>query len=221
MSRGNPPQLPILRGEPLYIPFVGAIIERTRNGKKQIVVQIRDKESDPVYSGAIEIPGGKFRAFEDVFVALRREVREECGLEITFIDGKNKRIDYPNREDISSEIIPFCVTQMQRGPFIGIIFLCTAKGKLVQKTNETKKARWINVDELRTIVNQHPERIYTAFLAPLKKYLQQPDLDVESLRETAEILAIPGAKESIEQGMQQLRKGQGISLQEFLNRQRA
>lgn len=211
--------LPTLRGEPLYIPFVGAIIERTRNGKKQIVVQIRDKESDSVYSGAIEIPGGKFRAFEDIFATLRREVKEECGLEITFIDKEDKRIDYPNRQDISSEIIPFCVTQMRHGPFIGMIFLCTAKGKLVQKTNETKKARWINVDELRTIINEHPERIYTAFLAPLKKYLQQPDFDIESLRETAEILAIPGAKESIEQGMEELRKGQGISLQEFLDHQ--
>lgn len=165
-------KLPTIRGEPLYIPFVGAIIERTSDGKKQIVVQIRDKASDPVYSGTIEIPGGKFRAFEDVFSTLRREVKEECGLDIAFIDEENKRVDYPNRGDVSSEIIPFCVTQMQHGPFIGMIFLCRAEGELLQETNETKKAQWINADELRTIINQHPERIYTAFLAPLKKYLK-------------------------------------------------
>lgn len=164
-------QLPTLRGEPLYIPFVGAIIEREVGGKKQIVIQIREKKSDKTYSGTIEIPGGKFRAFEDIFEALRREVKEECGLDVTGIDGEKQRFDYPNRGDVSSEITPFCVTQMKNGPFIGLIFRCHARGELLQKTNETKQAQWIDVDELRTIVNEHPERIYTAFLAALQKYV--------------------------------------------------
>ena len=167
----NHAKLPTLRGEPLYIPFVGAIIEREKKGKKQIVVQIREKLTDKRYSGSIEVPGGKFRAFEDIFETLRREVKEECGLEIAFIDGEQVRIDYPNRQDVSSEIIPFCVTQMKNGPFIGLIFLCRASGELLQKTNETKEAQWMDVNELKKIVDQYPERVYTAFLAPLKKYV--------------------------------------------------
>lgn len=166
-------QLPTLRGEPLYIPFVGAIIERINGDRKQIVVQIREKETDPVYSGAIEVPGGKFRAFEDIFETVRREVREECGLEIVSVHGEDQRIDYSNRHDISSELFPFCVTQMENGPFIGMIFLCRAEGELLQRTNETKQVQWMDVEELRVIVNEHPEKIYTAFLAPLKKYLKQ------------------------------------------------
>lgn len=137
------------------------------------MVQVRSKSTDVVYSGSIEIPGGKFRAFEDIYETLRREAREECGLEITFIEGEDKRKDYSNRNDISTLIEPFCVTQMQNGPFAGLIFRCKAKGKPVQKTSETKEARWMDVDELKELVNNHPEKIYTAFLAPLNKYIKE------------------------------------------------
>jgi 8-oxo-dGTP pyrophosphatase MutT (NUDIX family) len=164
-------ELPTLRGEHLYIPFVGAIIEREKDGVKQVLVQTRDKETDTVYSGSIEIPGGKFRAFEDVYTTVRREAKEESGLDITFISGEMDRKNYPNREDISSLIEPFCITQMSNGPFIGMIFLCKAEGEPLQKTNETKEAKWIDVEELKKIVKEQPERIYTAFLGPLKKYI--------------------------------------------------
>lgn len=36
--------------------------------------------------------------------------------------------------------------------------------------------------------------------------------EIESLEETAEILAIPGAKESMKQGLKEAKKGQGTSL---------
>ena len=166
----NPLKVPRLLGEPLYIPFVGAIIEREFKGKKQIVVQTRKKITDKKYSGSIEIPGGKFRAFEDVYQTLRREVKEECGLEITFIKSEENRESFSNRDDESDIIKPFCVTQMANGPFVGIIFVCKAKGKLLKKTNETKDAQWMDSDLLRDIVINKPEKIYTAFLAPLKKY---------------------------------------------------
>ena len=98
----NERELPSLRGEKLYIPFVGAIIERTIDGKKQILVQVREKEEDKVYSGSVEIPGGKFRAFEDIYETVRREAREESGLNVTFIEGEDRRIDYPNRENTAA-----------------------------------------------------------------------------------------------------------------------
>lgn len=39
--------------------------------------------------------------------------------------------------------------------------------------------------------------------------------EMESLEETAEILAIPGARKSIREGMKQAKKGQGIPLSEL------
>lgn len=166
----NPLKVPRLLGEPLYIPFVGAIIEREHKGKKQVLVQIRNKRLDSKYSGSIEIPGGKFRAFEDVYQTLKREVKEECGLDITIIQDENKRISFKNREDESDIIAPFCVTQMAKGPFIGLVFICEARGKLLEKTNETKEIQWMDYDKLKKIVTSKPDQIYTAFLAPLKKY---------------------------------------------------
>lgn len=165
-------EVPTLRGEKLYIPFVGAIIERMDEGKKQVLIQIREKKSDKAYSGSIEIPGGKLQAFEDVYSTIRREVKEECGLDVLFIENEKSRIDCPNKGDASTLFEPFCVTQMQNGPFIGVIFLCRATGEPAAATDESREARWIDIEELKDIVASTPEKIYTAFLAPLKKYLK-------------------------------------------------
>jgi 8-oxo-dGTP pyrophosphatase MutT (NUDIX family) len=165
-------ELPTLRGESLYVPFVGAIIERKpESGQKQVLIQTRIKSSDVTHSGTFEIPGGKMRAFEDIFDTVRREVKEETGLDVTEIIGEGKRIDCSNKGDVSTLIEPFCVTQMQTGPFIGIIFLCSAVGKLAATTDETCEIRWVDVAELKRLVDQSPERFYTPFLGPLKKYL--------------------------------------------------
>ncbi len=164
-------ELPTLKGEKLYIPFVGAIIERKTGSRTEILIQVRAKSEDHFYSGAFEIPGGKMRAFEDVYDTVRREVKEECGLDVTLIQGEKEKLDCSNRGDVSTWLTPFCVTQMKSGPFIGLIFLCEAKGEPLLATEESKDAKWIEVDELRRIVQGDPEKIYTPFLAPLKKYL--------------------------------------------------
>jgi len=163
-------KVPKLRGEELYIPFVGSIIERDNKGVKEVLVQTREKDSDKVYSGSLEIPGGKFRAFEDVYESLRREAIEESGMKITFVEGENERQDFESRSAHSSLISPFCVTQTIEGPFIGLIFLCHAEGTPAKKTTETKNAHWTPVDRLKKILEDSPEKIYIAFLAPLRKY---------------------------------------------------
>jgi 8-oxo-dGTP pyrophosphatase MutT (NUDIX family) len=165
--------VPVLNDEKLYIPFVGAIIERaSETGKKEILVQIRKKSSDKKYSGCFEIPGGKLRAFEDIYVTLRREVKEECGLDLTFIKNEDHRLDNKNKEDTSTIIEPFCVTQMIEGPFIGFIFLCKASGTPSQFTGESENAKWVDIEELKYIIENSQEKFYTAFLSPLKKYLE-------------------------------------------------
>ncbi|MFA6602879.1 MAG: NUDIX domain-containing protein [Candidatus Shapirobacteria bacterium] len=162
--------LPKLGDESLTIPFVGAIIE---NEAQEILVQIRNKQSDLKFSGTIEIPGGKLRAGESVYETLRREVFEESGMEITSIlNDENTQHSFSN--EMSSDVIsPFCVTQSPEGPFIGLIFRCKAKGKPAKETNETKNCQWIKLSQLKIIIEQNPEKIYTPYLGPLKKLLNQ------------------------------------------------
>ena len=162
--------LPKLGDEALTIPFVGAIIE---NEDQQILVQIRNKKSDPKFSGTMEIPGGKFRAGESVYETLRREVQEESGMEITSVtDEENIQHNFSN--EMSSDIIlPFCITQSPEGPFVGLIFRCKAKGVPAKETNETKNCQWIKLSDLRNIIDQTPEKIYTPFLGALKKFLDK------------------------------------------------
>lgn len=164
--------VPVLNGEELYIPFVGAIIEKEEFNEKYILIQVREKTSDKIYRGSLEIPGGKMRAYEDIYESLRREVKEESGLDISFIEGEKDKRSFKNKDHHSSLIEPFCVTQMAEGPFIGIIFLCKATGIPALKTDETKEAHWMRVSELKKIVEETPEKIFTAFLAPLVKYTQ-------------------------------------------------
>lgn len=63
------------------------------------------------------------------------------------------------------------MAQMSNGPFIGLIFLCKGEGEPVQETNETKQAKWMDLAELRFLIDNEPERIYTAFPGALKKYI--------------------------------------------------
>jgi 8-oxo-dGTP pyrophosphatase MutT (NUDIX family) len=64
-------------------PAVGAIIEKVINNKRYILIQDRNKSNDGIETGMIEIPAGKIREYENIFDSLRREVREETGLNIT------------------------------------------------------------------------------------------------------------------------------------------
>jgi len=57
-------------------PAVGAIIEKVSNDKRYILIQDRNKNNDDIETGMIELPAGKIREYENIFDALRREVRE-------------------------------------------------------------------------------------------------------------------------------------------------
>jgi 8-oxo-dGTP pyrophosphatase MutT (NUDIX family) len=67
-----------------------AIIEKEADGESMIVVQIRNK---PHEGGKwLELPGGRVEEFESLVSALRREVMEEAGLEITHVEGLSLKV---------------------------------------------------------------------------------------------------------------------------------
>lgn len=169
--------------EKFHIPAVAAIIENVINGKKCILIQDRIKPKAPAENGLIEIPAGKIREFENVFDTLRREVFEETGLHVTEItEEESSRTD----ENVNYKVvsaIPFFISQNIAGqyPIMVITFRCRAAGKIKEETMESENARWIPLNELRSMLSAHPERFYAMHVASLNHYIKRCSLKQESL----------------------------------------
>lgn len=161
--------------ETFAIPAVGAIIIKIVDGTEFILVQNRKKNNGDGMDGLLEIPAGKIREYENIFEALRREVREETGLHLTSIKGEAESnfLDVEGNKTIMFS--PYCVTQNLSGAYSIILstFLCEAEGELLKQTNETENIRWVERDALKEIVDNSPESIFLMHVHALRKYLEQ------------------------------------------------
>ena len=59
----------------------------------------------------LEVPAGKIREYENIFEALRREVKEETGLSITKILGEDNQISNFIKGNEVISYTPYCITQ--------------------------------------------------------------------------------------------------------------
>lgn len=160
-----------MKNEIFAKPAVGAIIEKNINGVKHILIQKRRKNISE--DGLIEIPAGKIREFENLFDALRREVREETGLTITNIIGENcKPIETKSYSTISFS--PFCITQNLSGGYslIMFTFICSGEGKLYDKSDESSDIKWIPANELKVLLENNPEKFFPISINSFKKYFE-------------------------------------------------
>lgn len=110
------------------VKVVGAIIE---NEKKEILCALRSK--DMSLPNLWEFPGGKIEAGESIAEAIVREISEELGCTIEFIDIFN---------DNTHEYDKF------------IVNLITVRCKLVEGTptaSEHAKLLWLPIDYLESI----------------------------------------------------------------------
>ena len=125
--------------EKFAIPCVAAIIEKIINNEKYILIQTRQKENGAETNGMLEVPAGKIREYENIFEALRREVKEETGLSITKILGEDNQISNFIKGNEVISYTPYCITQNLSGAYSIILntFLCEAKGELLTETNES------------------------------------------------------------------------------------
>ncbi len=161
--------------EKFAIPCVAAIIEKCDNGKRYILMQRRYKKYDKNTNGLLEIPAGKIREYENIFVALKREIKEETGLDITYISGeKNAIIENVNGNSLIS-FKPYLVSQNLSGAYSIIVntFLCKATGGLLSKSNESLDIHWVSTEELRDIVYNKQEELFIMHVNVLKKYLNE------------------------------------------------
>jgi 8-oxo-dGTP pyrophosphatase MutT (NUDIX family) len=156
---------------------VSAIIERFHDGEWEVLLQTRWKpEEDVRYSGLLEIPGGRMEYGEDVYAALRREVKEECGLDIESVKCRRDVETRGKYGTVSVAFVPFCGEQYLGSNYIGFVFVCTAKGELRQKgMYDAKEPRWVKFSELKKILSQESEKVYPFHLSALKYYVEQKE----------------------------------------------
>jgi len=161
--------------EKFAVPCVAAIIEKIINNQKYILIQTRQKEDGAETNGMLEIPAGKIREYENIFEALKREVKEETGLTITKILGEDRQIANLIGGNEVISYTPYCVTQNLSGAYSIILntFLCgEAEGELLTETNESQNIHWIKIEELKKILKNNPEKIFLLHINALQKYLE-------------------------------------------------
>ena len=160
--------------EKFTVPCVAAIIEKIVNNEKYILIQTRQKEDVAETNGMLELLAGKIREYENIFEALRREVKEETGLSITKILGEDNQISNFIKGNEVISYTPYCITQNLSGAYSIILntFLCEAKGELLTETNESQNIHWIKIKELKKIFKNYPEKIFLLHINALQKYLR-------------------------------------------------
>lgn len=159
--------------EVFTIPSVGAIIRRQIEGEKCILMQTRSKADGGASNGLLEIPAGKIREYEGIYDALRREIREKTGLTVTDIQGESDTMhgSLGGYELIS--FTPYCITQNLCGGYSLIVnvFLCTAQGEPVLRTDETTDIHWEKEAVVRKMLLEQPQTFFPMHFNALRKYL--------------------------------------------------
>lgn len=155
---------------------ISAILFKREAKEIKIFLQTRWKpKTSPTYSGMIEIPAGGIDSYENVYDALKREIKEETNLDIIkIIEDYQSEIDNPKQGDKAFVFKPFiCQQALETNnglPWIGFVFLCEVEGKVILEEKEAKDPKWVSIDELKEIVENHSENIFPLQL-PVLKYL--------------------------------------------------
>lgn len=158
--------------------FVSGILERMEGNVKKIFLQTRWKpKTSPMYSGLLEIPGGRINNYENVFNAISREVQEECGLKIISYRSTFRGELYKMGQIEQSMIFqPFICQQVLANdngrPWFGFVFICEVEGEPKMQKDETKDPQWVSLEELEKLLNEKPEKIFPHQYQALKYYVE-------------------------------------------------
>jgi len=166
-----------MRQDPKTI--ISAILFKREKGRVKIFLQTRWKpDVSPTYSGMLEIPAGGIDAYEDVYDALRREVKEECGLEIVkVVNDYRGPVREPNPHDKAFVFQPFVCQEVLATngglPWIGFVFLCEVAGEIAVNPAEAKDPQWVSIDELSKIIKIKPGQIFPLQLPVLEHFIER------------------------------------------------
>jgi len=159
--------------EQFSIPAVGGIIEGELDGTRCILTQTRMKADTQRDNGLIEIPAGKIRAFESIFDTLKREIKEETGLDVVEIHGESSSVVYNGNSYEVVNFMPFSCSQNLIGdyPIMVFVFICKVNGELLPFSDEARNYKWMPIAEVKRIVEDSPQSLYPMHIDTLKKYI--------------------------------------------------
>jgi 8-oxo-dGTP pyrophosphatase MutT (NUDIX family) len=125
----------------------------------------------------LEIPAGAIDSYENVYDALRREVKEETNLDIVrIVDDYHGDIVEPRDGDKAFVFKPYICQQVlatNNGlPWVGFVFLCEVIGEVKIQESEAKNPQWVSLEELRAIVDEQPESVFPVQLPVLKYFVE-------------------------------------------------
>lgn len=160
--------------------IVSAILFKKEKEEFKIFLQTRWKpKKSPTYSGMFEIPAGGIDAYENVYNALRREIKEETDLEIIRIIGDyQSEVLNPRKKDKAFVFKPFICQQVLETnnglPWIGFVFLCEVRDGERVKVNakEAKNPRWVSIEDLKKIIKKQEKNIFPLQLPVLKYFVE-------------------------------------------------
>ncbi len=133
-----------------------AIVIQLVDNEIQILIQKRHK---PGELECYELPGGRIEEYELITEAVKREVYEETGLEVTEIENQDTQIITHN--DINSFSIqcikPFTSYQTIQGPVdsFGVYFICKAKGNIIYQGDDSVDVHWASILEIETLIKNN------------------------------------------------------------------
>lgn len=135
---------------------VRGIIVRDKDNQKEIVIQLRKRQGEPE---CFELPGGRIEEYESITEALRREILEETGLNIIYIENEAEQIcTKPQISSFEIQCIkPYAAYQTLYGPVdsFGIYFLCKAEGEFLKTGDDTENAHWASMSEIQTYIKDN------------------------------------------------------------------
>ena len=134
-----------MKQQPKSIPVVSAILFTKEDNELRVFIQTRWKpKASPTYSGMIEIPAGGIDSYENVYDALKREVKEEIGVDIEIIS------DLSYYEDIVDSV---------HGIYFGYVGKILKGKPEILEPEKCDGLEWFNPNQLPEKTSDHT-RVY-------------------------------------------------------------